>query len=579
MIILGLNVLHGDSAACLIKDGKLMSAAEEERFTRVKHCSEFPINAINFCLSANNINIKDVDYITINTKFSYNFFNKFFFFLKNILTLSIFYNRSTQIYYKKNLAKKISSFFSAPVKAKIIFVPHHLAHVYSTFFFLEDNNNSIIFSFDGSGDFSTMETYLVKKNEIKLIKKNIFPHSLGLFYTAFTQFIGFEKYGDEYKFMGLVAYGKPIYYKELKKTIISSDPFKIDMSFFNYPKINYSNNFPQINRIYSDKLDKIFKKKYNFIEKNYNLQISKDIAASAQKIFEEIVLNKLKNLKKKYNSEKLYLTGGCSFNSLLLGKIIASNIFKNISVGPNPGDAGGAVGSAFYFCKKMKIKIDIQQPTAFCGPSFSNEEIEKKIISKILNNKNYEINFYQNFNVLSKKAAEIIKIESILFWFQDCMEWGPRALGNRSILANPMKKNIKNFINEKIKKRELFRPFAVSVLEEFSDKLFFMNKHLSPNMNIVFKTRDKIKVRCPDIVHADGTTRVQTVSEKNNIKFYNLIKDFYKITNTPMLINTSMNKESPIALSPENAWEMFCETDVKSLVLNNWLIKKSIINA
>jgi carbamoyltransferase len=164
--------------------------------------------------------------------------------------------------------------------------------VYSTFFFLEDNNNSIIFSFDGSGDFSTMETYLVKKNEIKLIKKNIFPHSLGLFYTAFTQFIGFEKYGDEYKFMGLVAYGKPIYYKELKKTIISSDPFKIDMSFFNYPKINYSNNFPQINRIYSDKLDKIFKKKYNFIEKNYNLQISKDIAASAQKIFEEIDLNK-----------------------------------------------------------------------------------------------------------------------------------------------------------------------------------------------------------------------------------------------------------------------------------------------
>ena len=197
-----------------------------------------------------------------------------------------------------------------------------------------------------------------------------------------------------------------------------------------------------------------------------------------------------------------------------------------------------------------------------------------KIINKILNNKNYQINFYENFYDLSKKVAKLIKIESIIFWFQDSMEWGPRALGNRSILADPSKKNIKEFINLRVKNRELFRPFGVSILEEFADNFFFMNKHSSPNMNIVFRTRAEIYKRFPDIVHADGTTRVQTVSEKNNVKFYNLIKDFYKITKTPMLINTSMNKESPIALNPENAWQVFCESDVKSLILNNWLIKK-----
>lgn len=574
MLILGLNVLHGDSAACLIKDGKLMSAAEEERFTRIKHTSEFPINAIKFCINANNINIQNIDYITINSKFYYNFFYKIFFLFKNIFKLSEFFNKTKTFYYKKNVKKKIEDFFGSPIKAKIIFVPHHLAHVYSTLFFLEDNKNSIIFSFDGSGDFSTIEAYLVKNDKIKLIKKIIFPHSLGLFYTAFTQLVGFEKYGDEYKFMGLAAYGKPIYYNELKKMIISIDPFKIDMSFFNFPKIDYSHNFPQINRLYSNKLENIFKIKYNLIEKDYNLQTSKDIAASVQKIFEEIVLNMLKNFKKKYKSDKLYLTGGCSFNSLLVGKIIETKIFKNVSIGPNPGDAGGAIGSGFYFCKKKKIKIDPQQPITFSGPSFSNEEIKKKIINKILKNKNYQINFYENFYDLSKKVAKLIKIEGIIFWFQDSMEWGPRALGNRSILADPSKKNIKEFINLRVKNRELFRPFGVSILEEFADNFFFMNKHSSPNMNIVFRTRAEIYKRFPDIVHADGTTRVQTVSEKNNVKFYNLIKDFYKITKTPMLINTSMNKESPIALSPENAWQVFCESDVKSLILNNWLIKK-----
>ena len=575
MIILGLNILHGDSAACLIREGKLLSAAEEERFVRIKHASNFPINAIKFCLDANNINIDDVDFITINTKFNYNFFSKIFFLIKNIFKFRIIASRASTAISKNNIIKKLSNFFNTSIKAKIFFVPHHLSHAYSTLFFLEENNNSIIFSFDGSGDFSTMESYLVKNDCIKLVKKNIFPNSLGLFYTAFTQLIGFKNYGDEYKFMGLAAYGRPIYYEDLKKIIIKYDPLKLDMSFFNLPEIDYSNNFPQINKLYSEKLENLLKKKYNFIENDYNTQFSKDLASSVQKIFEELVINLLKNLKRKYHSEKLYLTGGCSFNSLLVGRIVESKIFKNVLLGPNPGDAGGAIGSAFYLCKKNNIKIDPKQNIAFSGPSFSNEDIREQVITKILNNIDYKINFYENFDDLSKKAAELLKHESIIFWFQDNMEWGPRALGNRSILADPSKKNIKEFINLKVKKRELFRPFAVSVLQDFANKNFYMNDQLSPNMNIVFNVRDGIKKIYLDIVHADGTTRVQTVSEKDNKKFYSLIENFYKSTGCPMLINTSMNIDSPIALSPIHAWNAFYQTSVKSLILINWFIQQN----
>jgi carbamoyltransferase len=576
MLILGLNINHGDSSACLIRNGKLLSAAEEERFVRIKHTSNFPINSINYCIKINNINIKDVDYITINNKFSYNFFHKFFFLIKNITKFKFFSNRQLISNKKKYIKKNLEIFFKSKVNAKIIYVPHHLAHAYSTLFFLEDNENSIIFSFDGSGDFSTIEIYLVKENKIQLVKKNLFPHSLGLFYTAFTQLIGFNKFGDEYKLMGLSAYGEPIYYDEFKKLIISYDPFKLDMSYFNLPLIDYSNNFPQINTLYSKKLENLLKEKYDFFEKNYHTEISKNIASSIQKIFEEIVINFLQNVKKKYKSEKLYLTGGCSFNSLAVGKIIESNIFKDVSVGPNPGDAGGAVGGAFYVCQKQKLKIYPEQSIKFCGPSFSNKEIKDQIIIKILDNKNYKVTFYENFEDLTKKTAELINIESIVFWFQDHMEWGPRALGNRSIIADPMKKNIKEILNLKVKKRELFRPFAVSILQEYANDFFHMNEHISPNMNIVFKAREHIKKKYPDVIHIDGTIRVQTVSEKDNKKFYDLIKNFNNITNTPMLINTSMNINSPIVLTPKQAWETFSQTNVNSLIFNNWLIQKII---
>ena len=249
-------------------------------------------------------------------------------------------------------------------------------------------------------------------------------------------------------------------------------------------------------------------------------------------------------------------------------------MFRRVSVDVNPGDAGGAVGAAFYACEKNKIKISALQNHQFLGPSFSNSYIKENLIDKIKNIEKYKITFFDDFDEVATNVAQIISDENIIFWFQDRMEWGPRALGNRSILANPAVKNIKEIINKNIKKRELFRPFAPSIMEEYANEYFYMHEHISPNMNIVFQAKDKTKITFPEVVHVDNTSRVQTVSKENNGKFYSLLKSFQKITGSPLLINTSMNIDAPIVLSPLQAFETFLETDVKTLVLNNYIIQK-----
>jgi carbamoyltransferase len=376
--------------------------------------------------------------------------------------------------------------------------------------------------------------------------------------------------------MGLAAYGKPIYYDLVKKMILSQDPFKLDMSYFNLPKIDYSNKKPHMSNIFSKKFYSIFVKKYASSPINYKSQVSKDLASSAQCVLEESIIFNLRKIKDKYNYNNIYFTGGCAFNSLLIGKIIESKIFKNVSVGTNPGDAGGAIGSAFYVLLKKNIHVQSRQEEKFLGPSFSNYEIKKKIIDKILNKEDYIINFFKNFKDLSKISAQLLKTHGLIFWFQDRMEWGPRALGNRSILADPTKKNIKEFINGVIKKRESFRPFGASIIESLADKYFYMERSFSPNMNVVFKCKEETSEQFPGISHFDKTSRVQTVSESDNKKFYRLIRDFYSLTECPMLINTSLNVDSPIDMSPEHAWTSFIKTNVNTIVLGNWLIQKNI---
>lgn len=574
MIVLGLNLRHGDTSACIIKDGKLLSAVEEERFTRVKHCSHFPINSINFCLNQNNISMDEVDYITHNSSWFYNFFPKIIFFSKHIIKYlswkKIFAFNSGSNYIKDNLFL----YFNTKIDKKIVPVPHHLSHIFSSMFFLEDNKNTLIFSFDGSGDFSTSESYLIKENKIKLVEKNYFPNSFGFLYTAFTQFLGFTNYGDEYKVMGLAGYGKPIYEKNIKKILKNLSPLELDLKYFNIPTLDYTKHIPIINKLYNQEFINLFGNPRNENKKEDSIdQEYKDLAASVQKVFEDLVLNHLKILKQKYGCNKLYLTGGCALNGLLVGKIIEADLFESVSVGNNPGDAGGSIGSAFFLLHSNNEKIDPIQKTTFLGPGYNNEYIKKNIIDKIQEQNKYKIKFYENFDDLAAKAALIIKKEKVIFWFQDNMEWGPRALGNRSVLADPSSKNIKNLLNSKIKKRELFRPFAPAVMEEFASDYFYMNNYKSPFMNIVFKARENTKKLLPNIVHIDGTSCVQTVGESDNKKFYKLLQEFNKISNYPILINTSLNINEPIALSPADAFQFFLEAEIKYIVLNNWIIE------
>jgi carbamoyltransferase len=574
MIVLGLNLRHGDASACIIKDGKLLSAAEEERFTKIKFCSHFPINSILFCLNQNNISINEVDYITHNSKWSYNFFPKLIFFFKNIKKyLSL--KKVLELYPKKNYIKdNFLIYFNLNFNKKIVSVPHHLAHIFSSMFFLEHNKNTLIFSFDGSGDFSTSESYLIKEKKIKLVEKIYFPHSLGFLYTTFSQFLGFSKYGDEYKLMGLAGYGKPIYENKIKKLLKNLTPLELEFKYFNIPILNYERHYPVINKLYNQEFINLFGNPRHKNKEDSINQEHKDLAASIQKVFEDLVLNQLTMLKKKYGCNKLYLTGGCALNGLLVGKIIEAGLFESVFVGPNPGDAGGAIGSAFFLLHSKNEKIDPIQNTTFLGPGCNNEDIKENIINKLKEQNKYKIKFYENFDDLAAQAALKIKKNKIIFWFQDNMEWGPRALGNRSILADPSHKNIKNIINKKIKKRELFRPFAPAVMAEFANDYFYMRGMQSPFMNIIFTAKENTKNLYPDIVHVDGTSRVQTVSEKENKKFYKLIDEFYKISNCPILINTSLNINGPIAQSSSDAFYFFCEADTECIVLNNWLIEK-----
>ncbi len=573
MIILGINWRHGDAAACIVIDGKLSSAVEEERFTKVKNCSHFPINSIKYCLSSNNLTIDDIDYITVNSQTKYNLLAKLIFIFKNLFNKFIYKNIKLNLFVNKEIPYQFYYYFNRNIKDKIIYVPHHLAHAYSTFFFLEDNQNSLIFSFDGSGDFSTIELYLVNQTKIKLLEKNYFPHSLGFYYMAFTQFLGFKNYGDEYKVMGLSALGSPIYADKIKKYLIKNEyPLRLNFKYFNIPEVTYFKHRPNVELLFNKQFIDIFGEPRPSKEENIK-QIYKDYAASMQQVFEDIVFGYLNKFQKQFNSKKIYLTGGCALNGVLAGKIVESKLFNEIRMNPNPGDAGGALGSAFYQAIENKCVIDKNQNIPYSGPSYTNSFIKKNIINKIIDNKKFNIEFCEKDEDLSSNIAKKIKEHKIVFWHQDGMEWGPRALGNRSILADPTDINIKNILNSKIKKRELFRPFAPVVLKNYSNDYFYMHEHDSKYMNIVFKAKENTIQKFPGIVHDDLTSRVQTIEITDNKKLYNLITEFNKLTACPMLINTSLNINAPISMSPMDSFNFFLISEIEVLILNNWIIK------
>ncbi len=569
-VILGINSNHADSSACIIVNGKIVAAAEEERFNRIKHWAGFPENAISYCLEDSGIKFKDIEEVAINTNPLSNFGPKIFYFLKNYILGKKKLEILKRYKNKFNLKLTLKEKFGSNEKIKIRYIDHHLSHI-SSAFYPSGFKNCLAVSIDGFGDFSSLVVAQCSNQKIKIIKKLLFPNSLGVFYESMTQLAGFDKYGDEYKLMGLSAYGEPKYYEVLKKNcFIDENIFKLNLKMYEFHKKNFSYNFENepnqrflLNRDIYKKLDK----SENFILNKKDF--AKNIACSAQKIFEEALFEIINQHKGK--NENLVLSGGCALNSLANGKLNESKIFKNIFVPFCPGDNGGSIGAALYLLKKNYPKIktkNLQNP--YLGKKYDKKEI---ISALDIYKSKIEYQLIDDSDELNNLVCKYLIQERIIGWFQDRMEFGPRALGNRSIISSPIGPNIKNLINSKIKLRENFRPFAPSILEENVSDWF--EKHVTSNyMSFVSKIKKEKKNLIPAVTHVDGTGRLQTVNSHQNKKFYNLIKKFYEISNVPILLNTSFNENEPIVMSPENALECYLRTEMDFLVIDNFFINK-----
>ena len=577
-IILGINANHADAAACILKNGKLLFAIEEERINRIKHWSGIPIKSIEKCLDSTRINSSEVTDISINTNPLSNFGNKVTFFLKNFIFGKKKYEIMERIKTKisiKNLINEKNNTLNFNSNIKVHYIDHHTSHIASAFY-PSGFKNAIGLSIDGFGDFCSLAIAKCNDKGIKVVKKIYFPHSLGIFYEATTQLLGFRNYGDEYKVMGLSSYGQPEFFELIIKEIFKENNlYCLNTNYFNHTKNNFEYKFlnqTQQNIIFNEKIFNIFKRE----KLQNNLEFNKykaNIASSTQKVFEYFLKKICEEIKKINFSKNLVYAGGCALNSLANNQILINNYFEKIFIPYAPGDAGGCIGSALYtFRKKNRNKTFENLISPFIGCSYNNNDI-KKIINNEVRLKKYKIKFFEERKKLNTFIAGKIFSNNIIGFFNSKMEFGPRALGNRSILANPCSLNIKEILNSKIKRRESFRPFAPSILED-KKKEWFINERANPFMSIVEYIKEEKRKKIPAVTHVDGTGRVQTVSKDLNENFYNLIYEFYKISGVPILLNTSFNENEPIVRSPEEAINCFLRTEMDILVLEDWIIER-----
>ena len=591
--ILGISCFYHDSAASIIKDGKIIACAQEERFTRIKHDSSFPFHSIKFCLNYCKINLSDLDKII--------FYEKPLIKFERLLeTYVSFFPRglksfilSFPVWIKEKLFQKKIIFtnlkkIDKKIKInKIKFCEHHLSHAASAFF-PSPFKEAIVLTADGVGEWATTTVAIGNDNNLRVIKEINFPHSLGLLYSAFTYYTGFKVNSGEYKLMGLAPYGNPIYEEKIIQNLIdvkNDGSFNLDQSFFNYATGTTMTN---------QKFHNLFGEKPRDPKIDKLTQFHMDIAASIQKVTEDIMLKISISLKKEFNIENLCLAGGVALNCVANGILLKKNIFKNIWVQPASGDAGGSLGAALALWhidlkKQREVNPKDSMSGSYLGPEYNQDEIEKYLkdagaIFKILDE---DALIEQTVTDLSNKMA--------IGWFQGRMEFGPRALGGRSILGDPRSSEMQKNLNLKVKYRESFRPFAPSVLEDHASEWFDLNTN-SPYMLMVAKINSNKKIKMteeeeklfgidklnikrseiPAITHVDYTSRIQTVQKKTNPKYYKLLNSFYNKTGCPVLVNTSFNvRGEPIVNTPLDAFNCFMGTELDRLVVGNCYLVKN----
>ena len=592
--ILGISAFYHDSAASLVMNGSIVAAAQEERFSRIKHDQKFPKNAIKYVLDEGKIKLNEIDYIV--------FFEKPFLKFERLLETYLAFapkgfksfSLAMPIWLREKLFQKKFLFdylqeldLNFTDIKKIKFSEHHYSHAASAFY-PSPFDEAIILTLDGVGEWATTTLAHGKGNKVTMLKEIHFPHSLGLLYSAFTYYTGFKVNSGEYKVMGLAPYGKPIYKDLILKSLIDlkqDGSFRLDMSYF-----NFATGLTMVNK----KFEKLFGHSVRKNEEELLTQFHMDIASSVQAVTEEIILLLTKDIAKNYKIKNLCMAGGVALNCVANGKILKNKIFENIWVQPAAGDAGGSLGAALAYWyqelnNKRKIDPNDSMKGSYLGPRFDNSIVEKELISLDANFKKYSEE--EIVNILSSELSK----EKTVGWFQGRMEFGPRALGARSILADPRSEKMQKELNLKVKFRESFRPFAPSVLMEDVNNWFDL-KTSSPYMLLVAEIKKELQIpmttdqkklfgieklnikrsTIPAVTHVDYSARVQTVHQKTNSRYYKLINKFKEITGCPILVNTSFNiRGEPIVCNTKDAFRCFMGTNLDILVIEDYILFKS----
>lgn len=593
--ILGLNAYHGDSSACLVKDGSLFAAAEEERFRRVKHWAGFPGESIRYCLRAAGISIADVDHVAINQDSRANLFRKIAYTLLNRPDVGLILDRLRNKRRRTGVDEALRALFPGNAfRAKVHAIEHHLAHLGSAFLvspFVE----AVAVSVDGFGDFASAGWGVGSRDgKIGVDGKVFFPHSLGIFYQALTQYLGFSHYGDEYKVMGLAPYGEPLFVSEMRRIVAMENDgsYRLNLKYFRHhrEKIAYEweGGEPVFASLYSPELESLLGPARS--ESDELTQRHRDIARSVQWIYEEAFFHLLESLHARYKLDAVVLAGGCAMNSVANGKILRNTPFKQLYVQSAAGDAGGAIGAAFVVWHHLANGVaSPPQPSslrgegantgrfvmdhAYWGPGFSNEAIGDVLAAARarIDQQGCSVERVADEGELCARTAAAIAEGKVVGWFQGRMEWGPRALGNRSIVCDPRRADMKDILNLKIKRRESFRPFAPSILRQAEPEWFEIDDDV-PFMMQVYPIRAEKRTLIPAVTHVDGSGRLQTVYRETNPRYYRLIEAFAGLSGVPMVLNTSFNENEPVVCKPEEALDCFLRTKMDVLVMENWLV-------
>jgi len=573
MYILGINAYHGDSSACILKNGIVIAGTEEERFRRIKHWAGFPSEAIKFCLKEAGISIQDLDHVTISRDHHANIHKKIIHSVKNLVSIKAMKDRLSNTKKVGNVKSELCKLFEieeSELKAQIHNIEHHRSHLASAFF-ASPFEESAILSIDGFGDFTSTMIGKGKGNKIEVIDSVIYPHSAGIFYTSLTQYLGFNHYGDEYKVMGLAPYGEPKYMDQLRQVIKLKDDglFELNTKYFKHAKegvsMSWEGGDPHIESIFSSELESLLgparKQGEELIQKH------KDIATSVQRVTEELIFHILNHLQKKTGLKNVCIAGGVAQNSVANGKILENTTFEKTYIPSAGHDAGTAMGSALWLYNHILGQDRLPAIyDAYTGYKTNDDEIQQ-----CLQEENISFIKLDQAKLMDVVSDELIN-GKVVGWYQGRAEFGPRALGHRSILVDPRRSDAKELLNSKIKRRESFRPFAPSILEEHVSD-YFKKVDKVPFMEKVYPIKKEKHAEIPAVTHVDGTGRLQTVSKGD--LYYDLIQKFYEKSGTPILLNTSFNENEPIVNTPKEALACYLRTEMDVLVIENYVIKRN----